>query len=337
MAEGVLLPDDLARAYAGGQALVTGGMGFIGSNLARRLADLGAHVTVVDSMIPDSGGNPANLAGYEGRVRINYADVRGYGLRYLVKGQDWIFNLAGQVSHIDSMRDPFTDLEVNCAAQLSLLEACREGNPGVKVVYASTRQIYGVADRLPIDEDHALHPTDVNGINKMAGERYHVLYNDVYGIRACSLRLTNTYGPRMLVKHPRQTALGWFVRLALDDAEIEIWGDGRQLRDYTYVDDVVDAFLMAGAADEANGACLNLGGLRPISHLQLVATLTAVAGSGRMKLTPFPEDRAKIDIGDAYSSYERIAALLGWEPRVDLEEGLRRTVEYYRRHRDEYW
>jgi UDP-glucose 4-epimerase len=288
-------------------------------------------------MIPDSGGNVANLADYKDRVRINYADVRGYGLRYLVRDQDWIFNLAGQVSHIDSMRDPFTDLEVNCAAQLALLEACRAGNPGVKIVYASTRQIYGVPQRLPVDEDHPVRPTDVNGINKMAGEWYHVLYNNVYDIRACSLRLTNTYGPRMLVKHARQTALGWFVRLAVDDADIEIWGDGSQVRDYTYVDDAVDAFLRAGASDAVNGMCLNLGGPAPVTHLELIDTLTRVAGSGRIRMVPFPPDRKRIDIGDVYSSYAKIEALLGWTPKVSLEKGLADTVAFYRANRDAYW
>jgi UDP-glucose 4-epimerase len=328
---------DLTSAYRGTPVMVTGGLGFIGSNLARRLVDLGAEVLVVDSLIPDYGGNLVNIAGYEDRLRVNIADVRGYGMEYLVRGQALIFNLAGQVSHIDSMRDPFTDLEINCRAQLFILEACRKGNPGAKIVYASTRQIYGVADYLPVDERHPVHPTDVNGINKMAGEWYHILYNNVYGIRSCSLRLTNTYGPRMLVKHPRQTALGWFVRQAIDGEQIQIWGDGQQLRDYTYVDDVVDAFLRAGADDAANGQVINLGGNRPVSHLELIETLIRVAGSGSYRLVPFPPDRKRIDIGDVYSSYDVAQRLLGWEPRVDLADGVARTVAYYRDHREAYW
>lgn len=328
---------ELSAFYAARSILVTGGLGFIGSNLARRLADLGARVTVVDSLIPAYGGNLFNLAGYEDRVRINIADIRGHGMEFLVRGQDLIFNLAGQVSHIDSMQDPFTDLDINCRAQLSILEACRRGNPGTKVVFASTRQIYGMPDYLPVDEAHPLHPTDVNGINKMAGEWYHILYNNVYGIRACSLRLTNTYGPRMLVKHPRQTALGWFIRLAVDDAEIEIWGDGRQRRDYTYVDDVVEAFLRAGASDAANGRVINLGGPEPVDHLALIRMLVEVAGSGRFRLIPFPPERKVIDIGDVYSSGALARALLGWEPVVPLREGLARTVAFYREHRAAYW
>ncbi len=327
----------LRAFYAGRPLLITGGLGFIGSNLARRLADLGARVTVVDSLIPEYGGNLHNLAGYEDRVRINIADVRGHGMEYLVRGQDLIFNLAGQVSHIDSMTDPFTDLDINCRAQLSILEACRQGNPGAKVVFASTRQIYGAPDYLPVDEAHPVHPSDVNGINKMAGEWYHILYNNVHGIRACSLRLTNTYGPRMLVKHPRQTALGWFVRLAVDDAEIEIWGDGRQRRDYTYVDDVVEAFLRAGATDAVNGRVINLGGPEPVEHLDLIRTLVEVAGSGRFRLIPFPPERKVIDIGDVYSSFALARELLGWAPAVALREGLARTVAFYRAHRAAYW
>jgi UDP-glucose 4-epimerase len=328
---------DPTAFYAGRAVLVTGGLGFIGSTLARRLADLGARVTVVDSLIADYGGNLANVAGYEDRLRVNIADVRGHGMEYLVRGQDLIFNLAGQVSHVDSMRDPFTDLDINCRAQLSILEACRAGNPDTKVVFASTRQIYGVPDYLPVDEEHPVHPTDVNGINKMAGEWYHILYNNVHGIRACSLRLTNTYGPRMLVRHPRQTALGWFVRQALDDDEIEIWGDGRQLRDYNFVDDVVDAFLRAGACEGANGQVINLGGRGAVSHIELIETLIEVAGSGRYRLVPFPLERKQIDIGDVYSTYERARGLLGWAPQVGLREGLSRTVAYYRAHREAYW
>ncbi len=330
-------PPDLASEYPGLRVMVTGGLGSIGSALGCRLADLGADVLLVDSLAPEFGGNPANIAGYEDRVTVNIADVRGHGMEYLVRGRDVIFNLAGQVSHVDSMSDPFTDLEINCRAQLSILEACRVGNPDAKLVFACTRQIYGTPDYLPVDEDHPVHPTDVNGINKMAGEWYHILYNNVHGIRACSLRLTNTYGPRMLVKHPRQTALGWFVRLALDDDEIELWGSGEQLRDYTFVDDVVDAFLLAGCTDAVDGRFLNLGGTRPVSHIELVETLINVTGSGRYRLVPFPEDRKRIDIGDVYSSYQLAESLLGWKPIVDLREGLQRTVEFYRKKREAYW
>lgn len=325
--------------FRGRRTLVTGGLGFIGSNLALRLAELGAQVILVDSMLPEYGGNLFNVEPLKDhpRVHLNFADIRDeYAMQYLVRGQDYIFNLAGQVSHIDSMRDPYADMEINCRAQLSLLEACRKGNPEVKVLYASTRQIYGRPDYVPIDERHLLKPTDVNGINKMAGERYHVVYHDVYGIRTVSLRLTNTYGPRMLIRHNRQTALGWFVKQALDGEEIEIWGDGRQLRDYTYVDDAVEAFLLAAAHETANGGIYNLGGARPVSHLELIQLLIRIAGMGSYRLRPFPPERAVIDIGSVYTDYTLARETLGWEPRVDIEEGLARTVDYFRAHREHY-
>lgn len=324
-------------AYAGKRVLVTGGAGFVGSNLARRLVHLGAHVLIVDSLVDDYGGNLYNLQGYENRLRINIADLRDqHGMNYLVRGQDLIFNLAGQVSHIDSMRDPNTDLDINCRAQLSLLEACRRHNPDVKVVYASTTQIYGKPVAIPVTEAMQRNPIDVNGINTLAGEEYHIVYNNVYGLRACSLRLTRTYGPRMLVKHNRQTALGWFIRQALDGAEIQVFG-GAQLRDYTYVDDVVEAFLLAGVTEVVNGRRLNLGGTRPIALTELIETLIRVAGSGSFKVVPFPEERARIDIGDFYTDYSLITELIGWRPVVDLEEGLRTTVDFYREHRPHYW
>jgi Nucleoside-diphosphate-sugar epimerases len=257
-------------SYRGKKVMITGGLGFIGSNLARRLVEWGAEVLIVDSLIPDYGGNLFNVEGIKDKVRVNIADVRdSNSMDYLVRGHDYIFNLAGQVSHTDSMRDPYTDLEINCRSQLSLLEACRHNNPTVKIIYASTRQIYGAPDYLPVDEKHLLHPTDVNGINKMAGEWYHILYNNVYGIRATSLRLTNTYGPRQLVKHNRQGFIGWFIRLAVDGQEISVYGDGKQLRDLNYVDDVVEAFLLAGASDKPNGQVFNLGGLQPVSLLEI--------------------------------------------------------------------
>jgi UDP-glucose 4-epimerase len=257
-------------------------------------------------------------------------------MNYLVRGQDYIFNLAGQVSHIDSMRDPYTDLEINCCAQLSLLEACRNNNPEVKLVYASTTQIYGAPLFLPVTEHHARNPIDVNGINTMAGEWYHILYNHVYGLRVCALRLTRTYGPRILVKHNRQTALGWFIRQALDNEEIVLWG-GTQKRDYTYVDDAVEAFLLAGVSDQVNGQVMNLGGTEPVSLITLVETLIKVADTGSFRVEEFPEERRRIDIGDFYADYSLIMQELGWEPIIGLEEGLRRTVGYYKKYREQYW
>ena len=318
--------------------LITGGLGFIGSNLARRLVGFGARVLLVDSLVPHYGGNLFNVADIEALVRVNIADVRDeHGMRYLVQGQDFLMNLAGQTSHLDSMRDPYTDLEINSRAQLSILEACRKHNPAIKIVYASTRQIYGVPDYLPVDERHLVHPVDVNGINKVAGESYHVVYNNVYGLRSCALRLTNTYGPRMRVKDARQTFLGWWIRQIVEGREIQIYGDGRQRRDFTYVDDAVDAFLLAAASDAANGEIFNVGGHGPVSLRELADLLVSVAGTGRSTLVPFPPEQKAIDIGDYFADDRRIRERLGWQPRVPLAEGLTRTLAYYQEHRARYW
>jgi UDP-glucose 4-epimerase len=322
--------------YRDRRVLVTGALGFIGSNLCRTLADLGARVLAVDSLLPDYGGNLFNLAGYEDKVRINIADVRGHGMGYLVKGQDVLFNLAGQVSHIDSMTDPFTDLEINCRSQLSILEALRQHNPEAKIVYAGTRQIYGRPQRLPVDEQHLLNPTDVNGINKISGEMYHLVYHSVYGIRASSLRLTNTYGPRQLIRHSRQGFIGWFMRQVVLGEEIQIFGDGQQRRDFDYVDDTVDAFLRAGAMDAADGQVFNLGGEAAVSLLDLAKLMIELAGHGSYRLTPFPPERKRIDIGDFHADTTKIRKALGWSPTIGLRDGLARTIEYYQRNREHY-
>jgi UDP-glucose 4-epimerase len=323
--------------YRGRRVMITGGLGFIGSNLARQLVALGADVLLVDSLIPDYGGNLFNIEGLDGALRVNIADVRQQStMNYLVRDREVIFNLAGQVSHIDSMRDPYQDLEINCRSQLTILEACRRNNPTTKVVFAGTRQVYGKPDTLPVDERHLVRPTDVNGINKVAGEYYHLVYNNVFGVRACSLRLTNVYGPRQLLRHNRQGFIGWFIRLAIENQEIQIFGDGSQVRDFVYVDDASDAFLRAGASDACNGEVFNVGGSEPISHRELVALLIDVAGTGRYKMVEWPPEKKAIDIGSFYADSSKFKAAVGWEPRVGLREGLTRTVAYYREHLPRY-
>jgi UDP-glucose 4-epimerase len=324
-------PPDIATCFRDRRVLITGGIGFIGANLTRRLLELGARVTLVDSLIPEYGGNLFNLDGIAGRVQVNISDVRdAHSMRYLVQGQEFLFNLAGQTSHMDSMQDPFTDLEINCRAQLSILEACRKYSPDIKVVFASTRQIYGRPDYLPVDEKHLVRPVDVNGVNKMAGESFHILYNNVHHVRACALRLTNTIGPRMRVKDARQTFVGIWVRLLVEGKPFEVWG-GDQLRDFTYVDDAVDAFLAAGASDAANGRIFNLGGDQVISLRELAAQLARVAGArDAFVVREFPAERKVIDIGDYYSDFTAIRETLGWAPRVPLADGLARTVAFYR-------
>lgn len=331
------IPTPLHDFFRGKRVLITGGVGFIGSNLAHALVELGADVLLVDSLIPKYGGNLFNIAGIREQVRLNIADVRDeHGMRFLVRGQDVIFNLAGQVSHTDSMADPYTDLEINARSQLSLLEACRHGNPETRIVFASTRQIYGRPQYLPVDEKHPLQPVDVNGINKTAGEWYHIVYHNVYGLKTVSLRLTNTYGPRMRVKDARQTFLGWWLHQIVTGAPLQIFGDGRQLRDFNYVDDVVMAMLLAAQHDCAGGQIYNLGAPQAVSLIDLAQLLIAVNGSGRYEIVPFPDQRKRIDIGDYHGNYGKIREELGWQPRVALRAGLERTVAYYRAHLARY-
>ena len=323
--------------FSGKRVLVTGGLGFIGSNVARALVDRGAHVTILDSMIPGCGGNPFNIQDIRDKVEVIQADLRQSEVTgHAVGGKEYIFNLAGQISHIDSMNDPQTDMELNVRSHLSLLEACRLRNRSAKIVYASTRQVYGRLQYLPADELHPLNPTDINGVDKLAAERYHGIYDKVHGIRSCSLRLTNTYGPGQLMKHNRQGFIGWFIRQIVLGEEISIYGDGTQVRDFNYVDDVVDAMLLVAERPEANGEVFNLGGSQAIRLLDLVDLMMRVAGKGSYKVVPFPEGSKKIDIGNATSDYSKIAKTLGWKPKTSLEVGLERTFAYYSKVIDQY-
>ena len=333
-----MISPDLAHAFRGQRVLITGGLGFIGSTLARELVEAGAHVLLVDSLVPEYGGSLDNIAGIEDRVQVNVSDVRDeHSMRYLVRDRDVIFNLAGQTSHLDSMTDPYTDLEINCRSQLSILEACRHHNPDARIVFASTRQIYGRPRYLPVDEEHPIAPVDVNGINKVAGEWYHLLYGEVYGMSVAVLRLTNTYGPRMRVRDARQTFLGYWLRLLLTGEELVIFGDGEQRRDFNYVDDAVRAFQLAAARDDANGRIFNLGDDSPVSLRELAELLVRLNEGGSYRLEPFPGDRKAIDIGDYYADFRTIGDALGWAPTVPLEEGLRRTLAFYREHGARYW
>lgn len=310
--------------------LITGGLGFIGSNLAAKLHDLGANVTLVDSLVPQYGGNVYNVDALKSLMRVNVSDVRDpYSLRHLLINQDLLFNLAGQTSHVDSMEDPFTDLEINCKAQLSILEACREVNPTIRIVFASTRQVYGRPQYLPVDEKHPIRPVDVNGVNKVSGESFHLLYSDVYGIPTTVLRLTNTYGPRMRIKDARQTFVGIWIRHMLEGKPFEVWG-GEQLRDFTFVDDCVDAMIRAAVCDSTIGKALNVGGGEVVSLRQFAELLLKAAGEGTYQIREFPQDRKKIDIGDFYSDASQLRQLTGWAPRTSLLDGLCATVEWFR-------
>jgi UDP-glucose 4-epimerase len=326
-----MIAGELADRLRSRRVMITGGLGFIGSALARELVAMGAEVLLVDSLVPTHGGALENVAGIERAVRISISDVRDtHSLRYLLPGQDVVLNLAGQTSHLDSMEDPHTDLDINARSQLSILETCRRHNPEARLVFASTRQVYGRPEYLPVDERHPIRPVDVNGINKTAGEWYHLLYGDVYGLRVSVLRLTNTYGPRMRVLDARQTFLGSWIRLALEGHELDVYGDGSQRRDFTYVDDVVRAFLLAAVREEAVGQVYNLGSPEVVTLLELAGMLAEAAGGGSHRLVPFPPERLAIDIGDYYADFSKIRSELGWEPAVGLSDGLRRTLAFYR-------
>jgi len=319
------------EGWSGRPVLVTGGLGFIGSNLALRLVELGARVTLVDSMLPQYGARVENIEPVRDRLHVNFSDVRDrHSLRYLVGGQEVIFSLAGQVSHSESMRDPLTDLEINCVSQLSLLECCRQKNSSAKVVFASTRQLYGRPRYLPVDEDHPCAPVDVNGINKLAAEMYYTLYQQVHGTDTVSLRLTNTYGPRMDLANQNKGFAGIFLQRALRGETIQIYGSGQQKRDFNYVDDVVEALLLAATTSGLSGQTFNLGHQRSYTLLEFVDVLRRFA-TFDVELVSFPTDAAAIDIGDYYGKFERFRHATGWEPRVDLEVGLQRTLDHYRK------
>ena len=326
------------NVFSGSNVLVTGGLGFIGSSLARRLVGLGAKVTLVDSLIPEYGGNLFNIHDFRDDVIVDLVDVRDSGaMASQVKGRDFLFNLAGQTSHLDSMTDPLTDLNINAAAQLYILEACRLHNRNVKIVFASTRQVYGRPQYLPVDEKHPVNPIDVNGINKLAGESYHLLYNDVYKIRACALRLTNSYGPGMRVKDARQTFLGVWIRNLIEGKPIHVFGSGKQRRDFNFVDDVVEALLLSAARAESEGEVFNLGHTEHVDLEELARLLVKLNNSGDYEIVPFPVDREVIDIGDYYSDFRKIDNLLAWSPQISLKDGLTRTLEYYRKYQTHYW
>jgi UDP-glucose 4-epimerase len=325
--------------YKGRSVLITGGLGFIGSNLAHKLVEIGCgEVLILDALLPEQGGNLFNIEGIRDRVKVSRGSMCDeQTVRHLVGGVDYIFNLAGSISHLDSMHNPQRDLELNCSAQLMLLEACRSFNPHVKIVFTSTRQVYGRPIYLPIDEDHRIAPLDINGINKQAAEGYHLLYHRIYGTRCVCLRLTNTYGPRQLLSHDRQGFIAWFIRKAIDGDVIELFGEGRQKRDINYVDDVVEALLLAGTNEAGEGEVFNLGGETPITLFDFAEELISITGRGSVRFAPFPTERQLIDIGNAYLSYKKIKSVLGWQPRTPLRDGLTRTVEFYQKNKDHYW
>ena len=324
--------DSRYSAFRDAAVVVTGGVGLIGSALARRLVELGANVLLIDSMLPEGGANVANIAAIRDRVRVNIADIRdAYAMRHLLPGQDFLFDLAAQTSHLDSMSAPLDDLAINARSQLQLLETCRAVAPKITIVHAGTRQIYGRPRYIPVDEAHPLNPTDVNGVNKMAGEAFHLMFHSAYGIDTRSLRLTNVYGPGMRIKDARQNFLGIWLRRVLEGDAFEVWG-GEQRRDMVYIDDAVEAFLAAAVTSETQGKALNVGGDAAYSLAEIAAAMIAANGGGRYELKEFPPERKRIDIGDFVTDDRQFRALADWAPRTTLADGLKRSLDYYRQH-----
>lgn len=311
-------------------------MGFIGSNVAIRLVDEGAHVTVVDAEHPRHGANPHNLDPRDDDVTVIRADVGAPEARAAAAEADIVFNLAGQVSHVDSMNDPVFDLDVNTRGHIALLETLRADNPGCVVVFTSTRQLFGKPRYLPVDEDHPVAPVDVNGITKHATELFHLLYSELYGVQSVVVRLTNVYGPRQRLRDDFQGFLPIFVRRALLGETLTVFGEGEQRRDCLYVDDVVDCLLRAGTTAEAHGELFNVGNDENLSVREIADAVVAAAGAGAVESVPWPADRDMIDIGSYFGDSSKAKRVLGWTPQTTFAEGISRTIEFYRHHRDWY-
>ena len=320
--------------WSGRRVLVTGGAGFLGANLCHALAERGARVTALDGFLFGGGANPRNLDG--ANVELVRGDIREIDLRPLCEGAHTIFNLAAQTSHMGGQADPLADIAVNAVAQVRLIQAAREAAPDAIVVHASTRQFYGRTQKLPVDESQPVAPPDANGVSKFAGEQYWMIENRVRGRPVVSLRLTNCYGPRLRIRDARQTFLGIWIRCVLEQKPFEVWG-GAQLRDLTYVDDVTEAFIAAAESPACHGGIFNIGGPPPISLHDLAEMVVRLAGpSAQYSTREFPADRAQIDIGSYHADDRAFRAAAGWEPKIGLEEGIARTIEWYRSRLGDY-
>lgn len=325
-------------SFSGKRALITGGLGFLGSNLALRLVELGAQVTVADAMIPEYGGNIFNLHPYEDQILVNYSDIRDpHSMNYLVRNQDFVFHMAGQVDHILSLKDPFPDIDINVKGTAVLLEACKHYAPEARIIHAGTRGQYGAAASLPVREDAPTHPKGIYEVTRLAAEKMMQVYHEVHGLRVILLRISNVFGERAQMRHPRYGVVNWFVRQALDDDTIQVFGDGQIKRDFLYQADCVDAMLACAAAESCFGEIINVGVNTPTTFVELATTLIEVAGSGRWQFAPFSPERKAQEPGDFYSDISKIKRLTGWQPTTPLAEGLRRTVDYYRLYRNHYW
>lgn len=330
--------DSYEGAFKGKSVLITGGLGFIGANLSIRLVELGAKVTIVDNMMPRLGGNLFNVKEIADHIHINFSDVRdSHSMDYLVKNQEYIFHLAGQVNHVDSIRNPIQDLDINCRGTLVLLESCRKYNRETKIIFAGTRGEYGASVKLPVAEDHPTNPKGIYAVTNLSAEKMVLVYDDVHKLHGVCLRITNTYGPRHQMAHDEYGVLNWFIRKAIDDEVVPVFGDGHILRDFLYVDDLVECFLKVATCSAAFGEVFNVGTGIPISFIDLAKKIVKIAGTGKVAFTEFTKERKEVEPGDYYTDITKIRKVVGWEPKTSLEEGIRKTIEFYRKYKKEYW
>jgi len=326
------------ESFKGKEVLITGGLGFIGSNLSKELVKRGAHVTIIDNMLPRQGSNLFNIREIEGQVKVNISDVRNHlSMNHLVQGKDYIFHLAGQVNHVDSMRNPLQDLDINCVGTLVLLEALREHNRKGKVIFAGTRGEYGSSVTLPVDEDHPTNPKGIYAVTNLTAEKMVLVYDDIFGIKGACLRITNTYGPRHHMMHDEYGVFNWFIRKAMDDEEIPVFGDGRILRDFLYVEDLVSCMIMTATTEGAYGKVFNVGTGIPVSFIDLAKKIVEIAGTGRVAYTEFTQERKEVEPGDYYADVTRIKNVVKWKPKVSLDDGIRKTINFYKKYKKEYW
>lgn len=318
--------------------LITGGMGFVGSNLSIRLASLGAEVLIVDNMLPRQGGNLFNIEPVKDKVKINISDIRNpTSMNHLVKGMDYIYHIAGQVNHVDSVKDPLNDLSINVEGTLVLMEALRKNNPNARVIFTGTRGEYGSSLTLPVAENHAINPIGIYAITNFAAERIILTYHNLHHIKSLCLRITNTFGPRHQMAHDEYGVFNWFIRKAMDNEVIPLFGDGRILRDYLYIDDLIDSLITVALSDNAYGEVYNVGTGIPLSFLDLAQKIIEIAGSGKINYTEFTTERKALEPGDYYADITKIKNTIGWEPKVSLDDGINKTIEFYKKNKAEYW
>lgn len=331
------MPSTLADHFQDKQVLITGGLGFIGSSIANALVPLGATVTVVDAMLPLYGGNYFNVEDIKDQIEVVEGDIRDMDLmQQLVKGKDYVFNLAAQVSYIDSKDEPFLDLDINGKGHLTVLEAVRTQAPQAKVLFSSSRMVYGRILSTPVREEHPTDPLSLYGIHKLLGEKYYRYYSATFGIHTVSVRIPNPYGPRQQMKHSKYSIVGWFLRQAMENQTIRIFGDGTQERDYLYIDDIVDAFLHLAVQGET-GQVYNIGTHERIRFIDMVEAILREVKSGQKEHVPWPENYEKNETGNYIADTTKIETLTGWHPQISLDAGIKRMADYYQQYQAHYW